>query len=56
MGTFSVRLEVGDPLGHRFEAIDPVNRRLIPVDALLLPATVARRAGGATQSRPSAAV
>lgn len=22
MGTFSVRLEMGDPLGHRFEAID----------------------------------
>lgn len=36
--------------------IDPVNRRLIPVDALLLPATIARRAGGAAQSRPVAAV
>ena len=36
--------------------IDPVNRRLIPVDALLLPATIARRAGDATQSRPGAAV
>ena len=49
MGTFSVQLQVGDPSGQRFEAIeamvdsgatylgiDPVNRRLIPVDALLL--------------------
>ena len=75
MGTFSVRLQVGDPSGHRFGrtwiridgmadvspvvfrdeeslpllgavtleilglGIDPVNRRLIPLDVSLLPRT-----------------
>lgn len=43
MGTFSVRLEVGDPLGHRFEAIDAM------VDSsatyTVLPASLLERLG-----------